>query len=180
MMIYFVTTNVHKFKEVKEILGKFGISVEMLNWEYREIQAKTLEEVVTEALKNIEEDGVFIEDAGLFIRGLKGFPGVYSRYVEDTIGNEGILKLMLDVKDRSAVFRSVVGYKEKDIKIFEGEVEGTIASEIRGEGGFGYDPIFIPKGFNKTFAEDITLKMKLSHRRQAIEKLARYLGGYHG
>jgi|Deesub1362A_J573_1020465.scaffolds.fasta_scaffold00023_167 XTP/dITP diphosphohydrolase len=179
-MIYFVTTNKNKFIEAKEIFNNFGLNLEILNIEYKEIQATTLEEVVVEALNNIREKNIFIEDAGLFINSLKGFPGVYSRYVEDTIGNQGILKLMKDVKDRDAVFKSVVGYKNREIKIFVGEVEGTIAQEIRGEGGFGYDPIFLPKGFNKTFAEDIHLKMKISHRKRALEKLAKYLGGYHG
>jgi XTP/dITP diphosphohydrolase len=176
-MIYFLTTNEHKFKEAREIFGRYGLSIERLSRPYREIQGQNLKEVVIEALKSVDERRVFVEDAGLFIKALKGFPGVYSRYVEDTIGNEGILRLMRDIKDRRAVFRSVVGYKDEEIKVFEGKVEGTIAYEIRGRGGFGYDPIFLPKGFNKTFAEDIELKMKISHRRRAMEKLAKYLGG---
>ncbi|MEE8402231.1 MAG: non-canonical purine NTP pyrophosphatase, partial [Candidatus Hydrothermarchaeaceae archaeon] len=116
-----------------------------------------------------------IEDAGLFVDALGGFPGVYSRYIEDTIGNAAILKLLSDVKERGAVFQSVVGYKGKTVEIFEGKVEGEIAEQQMGKGGFGYDPLFIPKGFNKTFAEDIILKMRLSHRKQAMEKLAKHL-----
>ena len=175
-MTYFITSNDHKFREAKEIFSGYGVSIERISKPYKEIQADTLEEVVREALENIEEKDVFIEDAGLFVGALGGFPGVYSKYVENTVGNEAILKLLSDVKERSAVFQSVVGYKSENIEIFEGKVEGEIAEEQRGKKGFGYDPIFIPKGFNKTFAEDITLKMQLSHRKQAMEKLAKHLG----
>ncbi len=174
-MIYFITSNENKFREAEEIFSGHGISIERISVPYKEIQADTLEEVVREALDGIDEEDVFIEDAGLFVDALGGFPGVYSRYVEDTIGNTAILKLLSDVKERGAVFQSVVGYKGKTVEIFEGTVEGEIAEQQMGTGGFGYDPLFIPKGFNKTFAEDITLKMRLSHRKQAMEKLAKYL-----
>jgi XTP/dITP diphosphohydrolase len=174
-MIYFITSNENKFREAKEIFSAHGISIEQKSAPYKEIQADTLEEVVSEALENIDEQNVFIEDAGLFVEGLGGFPGVYSRYVEDTLGNEAVLKLLRDVKDRGAVFKSVVGYKGNAVEIFTGKVEGVIAKEQRGTAGFGYDPIFVPKGFNNTFAEDINLKMRLSHRKQAMEKLAMYL-----
>jgi len=144
---------------------------------YKEIQADSLEEVVKDALNTINsiDNGVFIEDAGLFIKALNGFPGVYSSYIENTIGNDGILKLMKDVNDRKAVFKSVIGFKGSDIKIFEGEVKGEIALESRGTKGFGYDPIFIPEGHKKTFAEDFELKSRISHRKRALEKLARFI-----
>jgi XTP/dITP diphosphohydrolase len=173
----FITRNANKFKEAKEIFGRHGIEIGMLSKEYVEVQAKSLGKVVIKALQSIEEKEIFIEDAGLFIKFLKGFPGVYSKYVEETIGNEGILRLMGETEERNAVFISVVGFKDKysRIKTFKGKVEGRISRTIRGKGGFGFDPIFIPKGFNKTFAEDIGLKMEISHRKRAMEKLARYL-----
>jgi XTP/dITP diphosphohydrolase len=174
-MIYFITSNENKFKEAKEIFEGHSISIEQKHVPYKEIQADTLEEVVSEALENMNEENVFIEDAGLFVDALGGFPGVYSRYVEDVLGNGAVLKLLRDVKERGAVFKSVVGYKGNKTEIFTGTVEGVIAKEQRGAAGFGYDPIFIPKGFNNTFAEDINLKMRLSHRKQAMEKLALYL-----
>ncbi len=178
-MVRFITSNEGKAREAQEILSEYEIPVEQVIRPYKEIQADTLEEVVKDALGGIEEDDIFIEDSGLFVNDLGGFPGVYSRYVEDTMGNGAILKLLSDVKQRGAVFKSVVGYKDGNIRIFEGKVEGKIALEERGKSGFGYDPIFVPKGFNKTFAEDITLKMRMSHRKQAIEKLAKYLAGEH-
>jgi XTP/dITP diphosphohydrolase len=174
-MIYFITSNENKFKEAREIFAKHGIEIEQKHAPYHEIQADTLEEVVEEALKSIGEENVFIEDAGLFVDALDGFPGVYSRYIEDTLGNGAVLKLLKDVKERGAVFKSVVGYKGNRIEIFAGEVAGDITHEEKGTAGFGYDPIFAPKGFNNTFAEDFNLKMRLSHRKQAMEKLAKHL-----
>ncbi len=143
---------------------------------YREVQASSLEEVVREALEEIPGDNFFIEDAGLFVDALSGFPGVYSAYVFKTLGNAGILKLLRGEENRRARFRSVVGLKlGGEVKLFTGEVLGSIAEEARGEAGFGYDPIFIPEGSTKTFAEDPELKQRVSHRRRALEKLAAYL-----
>jgi XTP/dITP diphosphohydrolase len=176
-MIYYITSNENKIKEAEEIFERHGSEIEQKHAPYKEIQADTLEEVVEEALKNMSEENVFIEDAGLFVDALGGFPGVYSRYVEDVLGNEAVLKLLRDVKERGAVFKSVVGYKDSEIKTFEGRVEGVIAEEQKGTAGFGYDPIFVPKGFNNTFAQDFNLKMRLSHRKQAMESLAKYLEG---
>lgn len=174
-MIYFITTNRYKYLEIKEIFRSRGLELKRISRDYPEIQANTLEEVVEEALKRIKKKRVFIEDAGIFIKALKGFPGVYSRYVEDTVGNQGILKLMRDVKERGAIFRSVVGYKDAEIKLFKGEVSGSIAFEERGSKGFGYDPIFVPKGYNTTFAEDYNLKQRVSHRRKAVEELVEWI-----
>ena len=183
-MFYFQTTNLHKFQEAKIIFEKYGLKLERIPNRYKEIQAESLEDVVIEAIREIGKERVFIEDAGLFIDFLNGFPGVYSSYVEKTIGNEGILKLMKDVKNRNAKFISVVAFLESlsplKIKIFRGEVKGTISIEKKGKEGFGFDPIFIPLGYNKTFAEDINLKMKVSHRKKSIEKLARYLEEAYG
>ncbi len=150
-----------------------------LHWRqegYREVQAETLEEVVREALREIPGDNFFIEDAGLFVSALNGFPGVYSAYVFKKIGNEGILKLLKGEENREAVFRSVVGLKlSGEVRLFTGEVRGRIASEPKGSAGFGYDPIFIPSGYSTTFAEAPELKQELSHRRRALEKLAAHL-----
>ncbi len=173
--IYFKTSNKHKYLEAKEILSKYNIDVEWINEKYKEIQAEGLEEVVLEALKNVKNN-TFIEDAGLFIDALNGFPGVYSSFIFKKIGNEGILKLMEGIKNRKAKFISVIGIKiDNECKIFKGVVEGVIADEIRGNGGFGYDPIFIPSGYTRTFAEDTKIKNEVSHRRRALEELAKFL-----
>ncbi len=176
-MIYFMTTNEHKFREAREIFGRHGVEVEWLSQGYEEIQGETLEEVVKAALKGIEKSLVMIEDAGLFIEALYGFPGVYSRFVEDTIGNDGILRLLRGNDNRDAAFVSVVGYKDEEgeDRLFRGEVKGRISEEIKGKEGFGYDPIFIPLGEERTFAEDIGMKNLLSHRKRALEELVKFL-----
>ncbi len=176
-MIYFMTTNEHKFQEAREIFGLDGVEVEWLSQGYEEIQGETLEEVVKTALKRIEKTHIIIEDAGLFIDALNGFPGVYSRFVEDSIGNEGILRLLKGKDNRDAAFVSVVGYKDEEGKdrLFRGEVKGMISTETQGKAGFGYDPIFIPLGAVRTFAEDVGMKNQLSHRKKALEALVKFL-----
>ncbi|MCR3883007.1 XTP/dITP diphosphatase [Methanotrichaceae archaeon M04Ac] len=174
-MIYFVTGNRGKFEEAQEILGE----VEQRNIGYVEIQADTLEEVAAFGIREVAEklaSPAMIEDAGLFINGLKGFPGVYSAYVFDTIGNDGVLRLMEGIEDRRAAFRSVVAYAEAggEPVVFAGELEGEIATEPRGSGGFGYDPIF--EVGNKTIAEmDLSEKNSISHRGRSIRALESWL-----
>jgi XTP/dITP diphosphohydrolase len=119
-----------------------------------------------------------IEDAGLFVNALSDFPGVYSKFVFTSIGCEGVLRLLVPCEDRSAHFEAVVAYCEKggEPQIFKGRVDGEIAGEPRGENGFGYDPIFIPEGEKRTFAEMKTQeKNQFSHRARALEKLAEFL-----
>lgn len=120
---------------------------------------------------------VIVEDSGFFVKALKGFPGTYSKFVYETIGNKGILKLLEDVDDREAYFKSVIGYcDEFGVKLFIGKVDGKVSIEERGTEGFGYDPIFIPKGYNKTFAElGVEEKSKISHRKKAFEKFKEFL-----
>jgi XTP/dITP diphosphohydrolase len=124
------------------------------------------------------EEPFIKDDSGLFIDALKGFPGVYSSYVQKSIGNEGILRLMDGVENRAAYFRTVIGLfiPEKGISLFSGECRGSISSEIRGKQGFGYDPIFIPDGEDRTFAEmSLEEKNNISHRIRAIKGLVNFL-----
>jgi len=174
-MIYFVTGNKGKFEEAQAILDE----VVQKNIGYIEIQADSLEEVAIFGMREVvgRLDGpVMIEDAGMFVEGLNGFPGVYSAYVSDTVGNEGILRLMEGMENREAVFRSVVGYAEPglDPLLFEGELRGEITLEPRGTGGFGYDPIFEVRG--RTIAEmSLEEKNEISHRAVAIRALEEWL-----
>ncbi|NYT02907.1 MAG: XTP/dITP diphosphatase [Methanosarcinales archaeon] len=174
-MMYFVTGNKGKFAEAQAIFG----DLVQKNIGYIEIQADSLEEVASYGMKEVTArlDGpVMIEDAGLFIDALKGFPGVYSAYVFDTIGNQGILRLMEGVSNRGASFRSVVGYAEPEMepRLFRGELKGRINFEPRGQGGFGYDPIFDVDG--KTVAEmSIPEKNKISHRAGSMHALKEWL-----
>ena len=176
-MIYFVTGNKGKFAEAQ------GIFKDLMqkNIGYTEIQADTLEEVAAYGMKEVMErlqGPVMLEDAGLFIEALQGFPGVYSAYVQKTIGNNGILRLMEGVEDRKAYFRSVVAYVEPGMepRLFEGEVHGRIGFEARGSKGFGYDPIFYVG--EKSLSEmDLVEKNRISHRASSMKALKEWLDG---
>ena len=175
--IYFITSNKGKTIEAKQKLSSVGIDVIQKNLGYPEIQADSLEEVATygvECIQKKSDKSFILEDAGLFIDGLGGFPGVYSAYIFYTIGCEGILKLMKGMDDRKATFRSVFAYGQavSKTKLFVGECKGTIAETMKGDNGFGYDPIFTPENSTKTFAEMTTEeKNKHSHRGKSIDKL---------
>lgn len=183
MTLIFVTGNKNKFEEAKNLSDNYDVKIEHRNISYVEIQADELIDVVKpSAQQACEMVGApcFVEDAGLFIDSLNGFPGPYSSYVFKTVGNEGILRLMEGIpeEDRSAKFRSAVAYCEPggEPEVFVGEVEGAISKEMRGSKGFGYDPIFLPeRGGGGTFAEMSTeMKNYLSHRAKAIEKLVKW------
>lgn len=181
MEVIFATQNDGKFREVREKFRRIGIEVKRYDKGYPEIQADTLEEVAIYGIKYLSkriDKPFFLEDAGLFIKSLNGFPGVYSAYVFKKIGCDGILKLMEGVTDREAMFKSVVAYKErgKRVRIFVGECKGRISTEKRGSKGFGFDPIFYPEGATKTFGEmDASEKNMYSHRGKSIQMLIEYL-----
>jgi len=182
--ILFATTNEHKIREAEAILKDFGIMIKPIATEKIEIQHSSLEEIAKfAAIQAYVKVGkpVAVEDSGLFIEKLNGFPGPYSNYVYKTIGLRGILKLLEDYKDlgsRKAVFVAVVAYalSEANVMIFKGVTEGYISFNIRGSGGFGYDPIFIPYNSTKTFAEmSIEEKNLYSHRGKAFRALGEWL-----
>jgi len=175
--IYFITGNKGKVIEAKNKFSEIGIEVIQKNFGYPEIQTNSLEEVAIYGVKHIQNhfDKPFIlEDAGLFIEQLNGFPGVYSAFVFYSIGCKGVLKLMENSKNRKATFRSVFAYGEqnKKQKIFVGESNGIITQKEKGNNGFGYDPIFIPNSETRTFAEMETGEKNIfSHRGKSLEKL---------
>lgn len=178
---FFVTGNVHKYQEARNILSKSNLATAMLNLETTEVQADDIETVAkTSALEAAQRSNlpVFVEDAGLFIKSLNGFPGPYSSYVYRTLDNRGVLKLMKNIRRRDAYFRSIVAFCDPNrqfrIKWFTGKVDGRITYEERGKQGFGFDPIFEPSTEGgKTFAQ-MTLKEKnrYSHRAQALRRFA--------
>jgi len=178
MKLIFITGNPGKFLEAKKLLGKFGIRLEQADIEITEPQSDTLEGVAEkcaeEALEKAGERFI-IEDSGLFVNSLNGFPGVYSSYVHRKIGCEGILRLLTGSMDRSAYFMAALAYSEpgNNIRIFTGRVDGNIATEQRGKSGFGYDPIFMPLGSELTFAEmSAEEKNKFSHRARVLRTFA--------
>lgn len=176
--LYFVTGNKGKFSEAKNRFSGLNIKIVRKDLGYPEIQADSLEEVALYGVNYIQsrlDKPFFLEDAGLFIDGLDGFPGVYSAYIFYRIGCHGILKLMDEFKDnkRNAYFRSVIAFKEpeKKSKLFIGESCGMISKKPLGNNGFGYDPIFIPENEKKTFAQmETTEKNQFSHRGKSLNK----------
>jgi len=182
MTLYFATKNEGKFKEAKLVFEGLGLKLTMLNADKIEIQSDNLEEIASYAARELAERlglKVIVEDAGLFIRSLNGFPGPYSAYTYKTIGLSGVLKLMEGLSDRYAYFLSVVAYAEpgRPVKVFHGRVEGLITYTSRGSKGFGFDPIFQPlEGDGRTFAEMTSReKNMLSHRARAFRKLALWI-----
>ena len=229
MTLRYVTTNEGKVREAREYLG----SVEPFDFDYTEVQADTLEPIAAhgarEAYREVNrraaserasgeaassaagETPVIVDDAGLFVEGLDGFPGPYSAYVEDTLGVEAVGRIAREELGEAprAAFRCVVGYCDGEgfaatpepvdlgdrrgadlsaddrasaatddtvaegslpVKLFTGSVPGRIV-EPRGDGGFGYDPIFEHDG--KTLAEMSTEeKNAISHRGRALAKFA--------
>ena len=176
-----ITSNPGKLREFKSALQPLGFEVVHLPEEVDEIQADTLQEVVLGCLKELKSRDLqdfVLDDSGLFIDALHGFPGVYSSYVLRTLGCEGILKMMDEVDDRSARFKCTIGADIDGIGAFtvSAETEGRILHVKRGKGGFGYDPIFVPDGFQQTFAEmPLEEKNGISHRGKAIRLLASHL-----
>ena len=139
-----------------------------------EVAKFSLNQIINE--ENVKERPLFVEDAGLFIDALKGFPGVYSAYVLKTLGNDGILKLMNGIIDRNAAFRSTIALitEEDKILIFQGITNGSISTLQKGE-EWGFNPIFIPNNSNnKTYAELGKEKISFSHRIRSLNKMKEY------
>ena len=166
-----MTTNPGKFREVAALLEPLGIRTVWKRRALPEPQATTLEEVVQAKLRALPRTSgwTLVEDSGLFMRGIRGFPGVYSAYAYETIGLEGLLRL-LEGKERAADFRTVAGLRHGRLEyLLAGHCPGLIADAPRGTGGFGFDPIFIPEGRSETFAQmPLADKNELSHRARAI------------
>jgi XTP/dITP diphosphohydrolase len=174
MRVQFATSNEHKVAEARGILDALGWEVERIAIDYPEVRSPSVEDVALDGARYVADKlggPVIVEDTGLFIRALKWFPGTYSKYVLNTVGVPGVLRLMERVDDRYAEFRCAVGFCEPggEPKVFAGVVPGTINHAPLGDGGFGYDPIFITDGENRTFAQMPTEdKNAVSHRRRAL------------
>ncbi len=176
--VLFVTSNPGKVREVRSVLAPYGVSVRWLRRTLTEPQATTLAEVAGHKLEAVRRPAryVLVEDSGLFVPSLKGFPGVYSAHFLKIWGFPPLLEL-LRRRDRRAVFRTVAGLaRGKERWTFSGEVRGTIAWAPAGSHGFGYDPIFVPEGFTRTMAElSPEVKDSISHRARAMHKVGRFL-----
>ena len=179
MKVLFATSNRHKFSEAETILNSFGIKISHECVSPPEIQADDCAQVAESSAREIFallNKPVFVEDSGLFVRALNGLPGPFSSWFDKKIGCQGVLKLLKGARDRRAEFVSAVAFMDqRGLRVFQGRVPGRIALRQRGKAGFGFDPIFIPQGSSRTFAEDAALKNRVSHRAKSLEKLAKWL-----
>jgi XTP/dITP diphosphohydrolase len=175
--IFFLTGNKKKFIEANNILSKYRLKLIMVkNSKKIEVQNDDIVQITKWIIENKTEEingPTLVEDSGLFIPSLGGFPGPYSSYVYRTLGLHGILKILEGNKDRKAEFKSALAFKDlKGVSTtFLGITEGMISEYPRGSFGFGFDPIFICKYSLKTFGEmEIKEKNKYSHRAIAFSK----------
>ena len=178
--MYFASSNINKYTEIRNLLStrKKSIKIEFKKMELKEIQSDSLVEVAEDKVQQafkINQYDVFVEDDGLFIESLNGFPGVYSSYISKTIGNGGILDLLGNKGNRNASFKSIIAfYDGQKIKSFTGEIKGKISFHIT-NGGWGFDPIFVPKNSEITFGQmDLEMKNKISHRKVALDKFVKW------
>jgi XTP/dITP diphosphohydrolase len=177
-MLRFVTTNAEKAAEARERLAP--VEVRQVDYDYDEVQSDDLTAIAARGAREAHdaldgEDPVIVDDTGFYVHGLEGFPGPYAAYVDHTLGIERVWDLAADLDDRSASFRCAIAYADAErVEVFEGRVDGTLVAP-RGDGGFGYDPIFEYEG--ETFAElSMDTKNEVSHRARALTKLDAWLG----
>lgn len=175
--LYFATSNDNKFKEIRKLIP----GVKQLKVELREMKTDDIKKLAIEKAKEafqIVKKPVFIEDTGFFVNALNGFPGTNAGWIYKKLdGFNGVLKLMDGIEDRSATFVTVVSYFDgKKSRNFVGQKKGEISTEARGSDGWGYDPVFIPEGRDRTYAElGITEKNRISHRSIAIGKFLEWI-----
>jgi XTP/dITP diphosphohydrolase len=184
MKLVFATNNSHKIEEISHLLGDSFVLKSLKDIEINDDIPEdyhTLEENALFKARYINKltgMDVFADDTGLEIEALNGRPGVHSARFAGVARNfeaniDKVLLLMTGITDRKARFRTVIALIFNGAEyLFEGKVDGTIITERRGKQGFGYDPVFVPDGKNKTFAE-MTLDEKntISHRANALKKL---------
>lgn len=183
MRLTFVTGNPGKLREVAAQLEPLGHTLVQDTRGYPEIQAKTLAEVTDAGATQLLASGLrppfLLEDSGLFVSALRGFPGVYSRHALETIGLDGLLRLMapIELEMRGAAFETDLLYVDANgtRHHLQGLCKGTLAQRPAGLGGFGFDPIFIPTGpgcDGRTFAQmSAAEKATVGHRGAAVRAL---------
>lgn len=175
--IVLITGNAGKVAEISRLLG---IEVHGQKVPLPELQATDVREVArakAQAAYDQLKRPVLVDDTGLYITAWGELPGALIAWFLDNVGCDGVLRMLAGWDDRSARVVTALGYcDERGVQVFDGELTGSIAPEVRGENGFGYDPIFIPAGSDKTFAE-LTGEQKdaISMRALAAAKLREFI-----
>ena len=192
MKFIFATHNQNKVNEVADILKDLDCSIHSLRdigfEEDIEEHGLTLEEnawIKADTIHGKFDGNVIAEDTGLEVMALKGAPGVYSaRYAGPQKNSEDNIDLLLENlkpgMDRSAQFRTVIAvWLEGQKHQFEGVVKGVISNQRSGKGGFGYDPVFIPDGYDRSFGEiSAEIKNRISHRAKAFDRFQEFISSY--
>ncbi len=177
--ITMLSSNKNKVREIGLMAREYGLAIRWVRYSKLEIQDDDPGVIArVAALDAYSRLGIplIVEDTGFFVSALKGFPGAYAAQAEGSIGWKGVLKLLKGMKNRRAYFKTSVCYACKTgSKSFEGIARGLIPERGRGNDGFGFDPIFMPEGFSKTYAElGREEKSRISHRAIAFRKFAEY------
>ena len=181
--LHLASSSMNKYDEIRSIMEGHNIDLRIANIKGEEIQTFSVLKVAERAAETIAQNfqsPLIVEDTGLYVHSLYGFPASYASFVYGTLGPGGILKLLEGREDMTAEFHSAIVYAEggKILKRFVGISEGKISKEIRGSQGFGFDPIFIPEGSERTFAEMTrTEKNLISHRSKSSKILAEWISG---
>ncbi|MFH0752405.1 MAG: non-canonical purine NTP pyrophosphatase [archaeon] len=174
MALYFITGNKGKIAEAQAILPE----VKSIELYLPEIQSLDPLEIIVEKLTTVKqrEGEYFVEDTALYIECLNGFPGPLIKWFLQTLGNEGIYELVSHYENKNVQAKTIIGYTDNtETKFFTGELDGTIVKPI-GTDGFGWDPLFQPKGHTKTLAE-MTREEKnsISMRKASLMQMKDYL-----
>lgn len=171
-----VTSSPDKLTEINEILGT---NHKVSKIDIPEIQSLDLNEVIThkakEAYQKLKKP-VLVEDVSFEIKALKGLPGTFIKFFLKTLGTEGTVALVKGKNTDTKVTTAAAIFDGKNFKIFNGTIYGTLSKRDRGKYGFGFDKVFIPKGYQKTLAQmQPSLKNKISHRAKVLEMVKKYL-----
>jgi XTP/dITP diphosphohydrolase len=187
-ILVFATNNLHKLEEIRKITTDSIQIVSLKDCGFNSDIEETKDSLEGNAKLKAETvfmatgHPCFADDTGLFVNALDGAPGIYSaRFAGENAKDQDNVQLLLKklegVADRSAHFKTVISLvTEKENYLFSGEIHGTITEQPIGENGFGYDPVFIPEGFDQTFAQlDSSIKNKISHRAKATAALIEFI-----
>lgn len=173
MEALFVTSNHNKAREAAEILGVRLRTVALDLPEMQDLDVARVAAVKAASAREALEDPdspILVEDSGLVVGAWNGLPGALTKWFLTSVGNEGLLKMLAGEDDRSAraVCAVAISFADSPVHVFVGEVEGSIAPEPRGAEDFGWDPIFVPGGYTRTYAELGPRKHEVSHRARAL------------
>jgi XTP/dITP diphosphohydrolase len=181
--IRFVSGNQHKLDEARTILHQLNIEVSPFKYPIEELQTIDTDKLVRDkAIKAFEHLGepLFVEHTGLYLNKLNGFPGGLTQIFWDTLLATRFAELFGDAGSNEVQAKTVICYIDgKRFHTFEGEIKGTISSAPRGDRAFQWDCVFVPEGYDKTFAELGAVKNTISMRKRALDSFASYLGTIH-